>query len=301
MSLDRPIFIVGTGRCGSTIFHRIFTHHPQVCFLSGLCLLYPRQPSYNRWGMRLMDVPLVRRYARKKFRPAEHWPFWDLYLRGFSSPCRDLLAEDVRPNEVGPITGVFEAMLTRRRRRLLAKLTGWPRTGYLQAMFPSARFVHMIRDGRAVVNSLLNVDFWQGWAGPAQCGLGELTEVERDEWERSDRSFVVMAAIQWKRWMDAYEVAKRLLPQAQYLEVKYEDFAADPHGTFNDVLAFCGLDATPKFADCIRQFAVRSENDKWKTQLSAQQQRLLTESLRDHLVRYGYEESTRSPAEAVGA
>jgi hypothetical protein len=87
MSLDRPIFIVGTGRCGSTIMHRIFTHHPRVTFLSGLCLLYPDQPKYNGWAMQLMDVPLLRRHARKRFRPAEHWPFRDHYVRGFN-PAR---------------------------------------------------------------------------------------------------------------------------------------------------------------------------------------------------------------------
>ena len=72
MSLTRPIFIIGTGRCGSTIFHEIFTHHPQVAFLSGLCMQYPRQPRFNRWAMNLLDVPLLKRFGRRKFRPAEH-------------------------------------------------------------------------------------------------------------------------------------------------------------------------------------------------------------------------------------
>jgi hypothetical protein len=289
MTLDRPVFIVGTGRCGSTIFHKIFTHHPQVTFLSGLCLLYPNEPAYNRWAMRLMDVPLVGRYARKKFRPAEHWPFWDNYVRGFSFPCRDLLESDVRLCEVEPITRVLEQMLTPRRRRLLVKLTGWPRMGFLKRMFPGALFIHMVRDGRAVVNSLLNVDFWQGWGGPARLGLEPLSETERDEWELSGRSFVVLAAIQWKRWMDAYDAAKQELPAGCYLETTYESFTADPGGAFLDILKFCGMEQSAEFERRVRQFRVRSENDKWRQQLTAKQQQELTTSLQAHLERYGYE------------
>ena len=294
--LDRPIFIVGSGRCGSTIFHRIFTHHPEVSFLSGLCLLYPDRPGCNRWAMRAIDAPLVGRYARNKFRPAEHWPFWEHYVRGFSAPCRDLLASDVRPNEPSRITRALEQMLTPRRRRLLVKLTGWPRIGFLARMFPGARFVHVLRDGRAVVNSLLNVDFWKGWGGPAELGLEPLGESERDEWLRSERSFVVLAAIQWKRWMDAYESARRLIPAEQYLEIKYEDFAAAPPATFAEVLEFCGLRPSTQFERRVRQFEVRSENEKWRRQLTDQQQRQLHDSLRGHLVRYGYQRPSRGDA-----
>ena len=25
-----PLFIIGTGRCGSTVFHELFAHHPQL-------------------------------------------------------------------------------------------------------------------------------------------------------------------------------------------------------------------------------------------------------------------------------
>ena len=287
MSLDRPIFIVGSGRCGSTIFHKIFTHHPDVAFLSGLCLLYPDRPAYNRWAMQLLGTPLVNAYARKKFQPAEHWPFWDYYIRGFSFPCRDLLESDVRPNEIGRITRALEQMLTPRRSRLLVKLTGWPRIGFLARMFPGALFVHMVRDGRAVANSLANVDFWLGWGGPARLGL-ELSEEEREEWRRSEHSFVVLAAIQWKRWMEAYETARSLIPPQQYLEIRYEDFAAHPMATFGEVLSFCGLRPSTEFERRLQQFKVRSENNKWRQQLTAEQQELLNVSLRNHLQRYGY-------------
>jgi hypothetical protein len=299
MPLDRPIFIVGSGRCGSTIFHRIFTHHPGVTFLSGLCKLYPHQPQYNRYAMRLMDVPLLGRWARKKFQPAEHWEFWEAHVRGFSKPFRDLTAEDVRPHVRRKITAVLEQMLTPRRDRLLVKLTGWPRMRFLAEMFPGARFIHMVRDGRAVSNSLLDVHFWRGWEGPAAAGLGELPPAYQDEWERSGRSFLVLAAVQWKTLMDSFEEVKQDFDATRFLEIRYEDFAADPAGSFGKVLEFCGLDYPEGFRARIGQFAVESANYKWKEQLTPRQQELLGECLAGHLRRYGY--AAEVAGRAVGA
>ena len=46
-----PSFIIGTGRCGSTLLHEIFVHHPQVSFLSSLCSRFCNHPHLNRWVM----------------------------------------------------------------------------------------------------------------------------------------------------------------------------------------------------------------------------------------------------------
>lgn len=293
MSLKKPIFIIGTGRCGSTIFHQMFCHHPQVAFLSGLCQLYPAQPERNRLAMRLMDLPLVQRWARRKFQPAEHYGFWDHHVRGFSMPFRDLRADDVRPNEKARVQQVLESMLTPRRQRLLVKITGWPRIGFLREIFPDALFIHMLRDGRAVTNSLLNTDFWWGWRGPENWRWGPLTAEQQAEWERHDRSFVALAAIQWKIMMDAFEQARTLVPPSQFMEIKYEDFAVDPIAGFGPILEFCGLDFPPRFRAACGRFNVRSANYKWKADLTARQHEILEECLGDYLARYGYEAQGR--------
>jgi hypothetical protein len=124
----------------------------------------------------------------------------------------------------------------------------------------------------------------------------ELGDDERDEWHRSGYSFVVLAAIQWKRWMDAYDTAKSLIPPQQYLEIKYEDFAANPAATFGEVIEFCRLRPSMQFERRLQQFRVRSENDKWRQQLTAEQQELLNVSLRSHLQRYGYVSPLESSA-----
>jgi hypothetical protein len=296
MSLTRPIFIIGTGRCGSTIFHEIFTHHPRVAFLSGLCMRYPRQPRFNRWAMRVLDAPLLHRFARRKFRPAEHWPFWEEHCRGFSMPFRDLLASDVTPEVKTRLARVLEGMVTRRRRRLLVKLSGWPRTGFLSEIFPDALFIHLVRDGRAVANSLLSADFWLGHRGPCHWQWGDLSPTQQLIWEQSGKSFVSLAGIQWQIVMDAFEKARKPLPISRYFEIKYEDLVADPKAVFGEVLSFCQLDYPRQFKDAIDSFELVSKDFKWKEQLTGPQREQLEAVLADDLVRWGYDPAEKPRA-----
>jgi hypothetical protein len=89
MDITKPIIIVGTGRCGSTLFHRLLAKHPQMMWLSPLCYKYPHRPEWNRRAVAAMDNPLLRRLFGEKIRPGENYRFWDKYAYGFSEPCRE--------------------------------------------------------------------------------------------------------------------------------------------------------------------------------------------------------------------
>jgi hypothetical protein len=288
MALFRPIFIIGTGRSGTSVFQEMFTRHPHVAFLSGLCIRFPHQPWVNRWAMHLMDVPFLHRIARKKFRPAEHWPFWETRCRGFSLPFRDLLASDVRPGVKARIANDLKQMVTPRRNRLLVKLTGWPRIGFLSEIFPDAVFINLIRDGRAVANSLLDTDFWRRYGGPQHWQWGDLTPEQQDEWDQSGKSFVTLAGIQWKILMEAFAKARDLVPSTRYLEVKYEDLVADPKAVFDRALTFCELAHSREFEAAIESFNVVDRNQEYKTRLTHFQRKQLGTVLADHLGRWGY-------------
>ncbi|GAJ21506.1 unnamed protein product, partial [marine sediment metagenome] len=80
----------------------------------------------------------------------------------------------------------------------MIKLTGWSRIEYIKELFPDAKFIHILRDGRGVANSLINVDFWKGWEGPHKWRWGMLNEEKMKEWNKYDQSFVILAAMEWK-------------------------------------------------------------------------------------------------------
>src|SRR5262245_59764101 len=166
VNIEKPIFIVGIGRSGTTVFHEMLAQHPHAAWLSRLCDDYPSKPLRNRRLMQAVDYPLIGRYLRQRFKPLECYSFWERHCIGFSKPCRELVAADVAEFAMKRIRNALRRMQTSKRRRLDAKITGWPRLGYLQQIFGDAKFIHLVRDGRAVVNSRLQESWWPGWEGP---------------------------------------------------------------------------------------------------------------------------------------
>lgn len=286
---EPPIFVIGAGRSGSSIFHQMFTEHPRVAWMSSLCDRRPGNLATHHWLMRMLDVPGVGALAKRRFESAECYEYWDHFFPGFSRPCRDLAATDATPQAIAALRRAAESLVTAKRPRLLVKVTGWPRLGFLHKVFPEARFVHVYRDGRAFANSLLQVDFWRGWQGPEQWRWGPLSPEFAREWEAHDRSFVALAGIQWKLLMRAAEAARKAVPADVLLEVRYEDFARQPAESFRKAAAFCGLDWMDRFEAKLARYRVESANHKWRQDLDAGQQATLLAVLGEDLKRFGYE------------
>jgi hypothetical protein len=284
----QPIFIVGTGRCGSTLFHEMLSFHEHVAWLSPSCQKHPSSPQLNQRNMRLLDVPFVGRYARKLIYPVEAYAFWEHHCPGFSEPCRDLTEDDLSVRSAKRVRRALSQVIAERRPRLLIKITGWPRIGFLQAIYPDAKFIHVYRDGRAVANSLLNVFFWSGWRGPDNWRWGELSPEQKARWHRYDRSFAVLAGIEWEILMAAQERAKQDLPPGVLLEIPYEELCRDPMAVFENAIQFCGLDWSPRFQSTVQSAEIEDTNDKWRQDLSSVQQQQLNDCIQQTLSKYGY-------------
>lgn len=301
MQITQPLIIVGTGRCGSTVFHRILARYPRFMWLSGFAERYPDKPSWNRLAVSAMGNSLLFRLLGDKVRPGEAYRFWEQYAYGFTEPCRDLVRADLTPRTRKRTRRAIEAMLTPQRDRFLAKITGWPRIGFLDALFDDAKFVHIVRDGRAVANSLLHVDFWRGWYGPQGWRAGLLTPEDEAAWLRYDRSFVALAGIEWRIQMRAIEAARRALDPRKYLEIRYEEFCQRPLDTYRQVLDFAELPSTPAFEQEIGRTSLRDTSGRWRDELSPEQQGILDELLRPDLERCGYVGSRDVHPQAVAA
>ena len=275
MNVEKPIIIVGVGRSGSTIFHRVLSEHPNVAWLSSeLGDRFPGRPNLNGLLMRAINFPIIGRLHRRVCSPGEPYGFWEYHCRGFSEPCRDLLAEDVIHRVKMKIPIVLAKTLTQKRNRLLVKITGWPRIGYLNEIFADARFIHITRDARAVINSMINVDWWKGWRGPHHLRCGEMTSDQRAEWERFNRSFIALAGIELKIFAEAMKTAKRLVHEDNFMEVQYERLCAEPLEVFKQVTKFCELEWSVKFANRIKQQRLKSANEKWRQGLTKEQQQI---------------------------
>jgi len=238
--------------------------------------------------MHLLDTPLVSRYVRKLIHPVEAYAFWEHHCPGFSEPCRDLTEEDLIPRSARQVRRALAQVLTEKRSRLLVKVTGWPRIGFLKALYPDAKFIHVYRDGRAVANSLLHVSFWGGWRGPENWRWGALSPDQQARWLKYDRSFAALAAIQWEILMDAQEQAKQSLAPDDLLEIRYEDLCQDVTGILETATGFCALEWSAKFKATVQSTKLMDTSNKWQQDLTSTQQKQIDECIQHALSKHGY-------------
>ncbi len=246
------VFLLSNGRSGSSLVHELLARHPDVGFISNVEDNFPQLPaSFGRNNNALYRrVPQqLTQKGRLRYAPSEGYRL----LRYRVSPalvasCRDLLASDADPWLATRFRNLFTDRARAQRKPVFVhKFTGWPRSGFISAALPGVRFIHIVRDPRDVATSGLKSSWWSGWRGPMGLNFGTLSPSYAETWERSGRSFPVLAALSWKTVMDAFEAARACVPAGGWLDVRFEDVLADPDTQFKKMTDFAGLHEDPRF------------------------------------------------------
>ena len=262
------IVVFGTGRCGSTPIVEVVSRHREIGFVSNIDDKLPLLNLKGRWNNRLHRLssprdPKMRPFhdrrtlfelGRLRIAPAEAWNILDRQVAPvMSMPFRDLGEEDCTPWLKDRLRKFFETRMAAQHRDVFIQhLTGWPRAGFIRSAFPETRFVHVVRDGRAVANSWLQMGWWRGYQGPEAWHLGPLSPESAAAWEEAGRSFVVLAGLGWKLLIEAFERARAEVPAEQWMEVRYEDVVAEPRRHIKSIVDFIGLPWSNEFE---REFA----------------------------------------------
>ena len=285
--IDRPIFVIGTGRCGSTIIFEALALHEDLGWFSNYNEKLPRVGIVSVLP-RIYDLPLLSkvlprgekpqfkqgqsRLNRLLPKPSECYPKWELMCgRKFRDDY--LLGVEATEGEKSRVArSVLQVLKLQGKPRFAAKITGPPRISYLSSIFPDARFVHIIREGKAVVNSWLNVDFWKessSYFEPRwKNGLPATWE---DEWKSYGSTPAALAAIQYRNILNVSRQEKAKLAANQYLEVSYEAFIANPEAVMKTILDFCQLSHSSRVLSYIsRPGRYRNMNDKVSKAFSEQ-------------------------------
>jgi hypothetical protein len=131
------------------------------------------------------------------------------------------------------------------------------RAEYLAALYPDARFVWIVRDGRSVVSSLIT-----GWNTPGKFGQGTVLPVPLRVdgyggsvwrfvlpagWEAytSGRTLAEVCAFQWASSNTALLEARERLGHDRFYQVRYEDLVRSPVETTAAMLAHLDLADDP--------------------------------------------------------
>lgn len=301
--VERPIFIIGTGRCGLTLAFELLGTHEDVAWFSRWTARFPRSnlaPKipylYNRPVIRQL-IGLASLVARRQWRPwpTEAYTPFTLSFRGFANPYRPLTALDVDRNAHD---GIYNAVLKhvegQRKRRFIAQVSGWPRIVFLREIFPDAQFVHMVRDPRATVNSLLNVDWWDGWRGEWNWRYGPIPEKYRHFLNNGTPSFAALASLHYNIIIDNILEESKTLDAGFYTEMRLEDLVKDAEANIRRLATFAGLTYTEVFDRAWRRIPIVNTNERalrilpWRENLTDAQQEIITKICAEHMRRFGY-------------
>lgn len=214
------LFIVGCPRSGTTLLRRIVDAHPDVAITNETHWIVQllEDGDAARAGApvtpRLLERLLShKRFARLKLDPGRLEP---LVAREEPVSYREL------------VTAVYDLFGERRGKRLVGDKT--PRyvrhIPTLHNLWPAAKFVHLIRDGRDVCLSVRNWD-------KANRFVTRISTFEADP--------VSTIALWWEHLVRLGREAGADLPANLYHEVRYERLVAEPAGECRELCEFLGV------------------------------------------------------------
>jgi hypothetical protein len=231
------LFIVGCPRSGTTLLKRLLDVHPQIA-------ITPESHWIPRWfhkkaGKGLTPDGLVKpKLLRKLFQFPR---FLEL----------GITRDDVEKIAAGPepvsyarfVTALFDLYGEQRSKPIVGdKTPGYARDlPTLHTLWPEARFVHLIRDGRDVCLSILNWERAKNW----KAGEG----VARFPSWNSD--VVGTIALWWEWHVRLAREAGGELGDEWYHEVRYEAFVAQPE---DECRALCRFLRVPWDGDMVRSY-----------------------------------------------
>ena len=281
-TIRQPIFVIGTHRSGTTLLGRALGHHPEIA--------YWEEPRHVwSWG--------------HNYRPDDR-----------------LGAADATPRIKAHIRRRFERFLDAAGRPRLAEKTpsNCLRLEFIREIFPDAYFVHIFRDGRAVVSStevvtetrrpdrewylrrLLGTPLWEwpaflprAWRtlgrrlfGGEMAFWGPQPPGWRD-WLRQDPRLVVLAK-QWRYTIEPVLEVRRSMPAGRWLDLAYEELVRDPAGSGRGIERFGGLRHSDSFVEHLERECRVDRVDAWRERLGESSLEQVRPVIEPVLARLGY-------------
>jgi Sulfotransferase family len=286
--MNEPIILFGAGRSGTKMLRGILASHPAlVCF--------PRELNY------------IWRYGN-----AFH-------------PNDELKSEHARPQVKRYINRTFEKWSSQNgERRVLEKTcANCLRVGFVRKIFPHAKLIHLIRDGRAVTESAMRM--WRStppmeyifeklrWVPifdipyyglrylRFQSGRYLSKKRAQSSWGPrfhdidetvAQRSIVEVCGIQWARSVTSAESVMSQEPKALALSVRYEDIIRNPEETLERIFRFLGLEYLPVCSKYVRMNLNKVHLNKWEERLDEKDLSQLLPHIESNLIKNGYLDRT---------
>ncbi|MFI9554236.1 sulfotransferase family protein [Nonomuraea endophytica] len=196
---DRPIFVIGCPRSGTTMLQLMLHSHPRIAVPPETRFLVPAY--YRRRIFGDLRVASARQALAQWIATDKNTKFRELKI-----DKDDYVQESADgPGSLGSVIGTAFRMYADRfgKARWGDKRPSYVKqVDLLLRLFPDAQFVHLIRDGRDCVSSLKEMP-----------------------WYTLDSFHAVST---WAEAIDAGAKLRKSMPEDSYYELRYEDLTEDP-------------------------------------------------------------------------
>ena len=289
---EAPVFLVGAPRSGTSLVYKALCLHPDASYISNWVRLFPALPQLAVLNRAAGRLPELRRRAwfgggANAYVYGSRRPVWQ---RAFPMPVEGepLYARaGVGDNGAMPSLDRLRTSFAAVRRAgggtifVNKRVANNRRIPLLLEAFPRARFVEIVRDGRAVALSLANVDWWPDtvvwWSGKTP-----------HQWEAAGRDPWELCARTWVEELHATEAGLASVGADQRCSITYEGLIGDPHRTLCEVAAFAGLDPGAGGGRWLAGIDFPDRNEAWRTRLDAAALATIEAVESDDLRRHGY-------------
>ncbi len=208
MSME-PFFIVGIGRSGTTLLRLMMNSHPDIAIPYETHFItdyVERIESYGELNQKdhlkaLVDDIIQEDMIKK----------WD-----HSFKTDELINRIKEPSLGGVIDAIFQDYAQSKGKKNWGDKSDYlDRMHVINKIFPKAKFIHIVRDGRDVANSVLKMP-----------------------WGPSD----LIQAAEWWHWhIKLGRCMGAILGESRYTEVRYEDLVNDPELELKRLCQFIGI------------------------------------------------------------
>ena len=256
---DRPIFLVGCSKSGTTIAASLMYLHPEINGGENIISKFGNVSDLNE----LTDVVIFGPFAHKM----EKKVFWDKYFPINRVELRTGKELVLLENSLS----FFKTFLFKNDLRKMqignrffnkAPFNSF-RINVLRELFPDAKIIAIERDGRDVVSSWgREANRWESFGGYNKA--------------------IPVFARKWNETIDHIEEYKNKLDVYTF---KYEDLLKTPQQTLKSVFEFCELSYLQTIYDSIE---LTPQAGKWKARIPKEFHSMLSNLTSENLKRLGY-------------
>jgi hypothetical protein len=241
--IKQPIFLVGAERSGTTLLRLMLDNHPELAWCYEFEYAVDLIPDDDQWS------------------ELETYYQWLETHRTFQATSFTIDSTLDYPSLVNS----FLQQKCHQAQKLIVGATVHRHFDKLLRIWPDARFIHIVRDGRDVARSCISM----GWAGNVWIGI--------------------------ERWIEAetlWTELEKQLPSNRRINLTYEELIVDPVKTLKHICDFIGIEYDQAMLNYPQtttySFPDASLIGQWERKMSKHEIQLVESRIANLLVSRGY-------------